>query len=35
MDEQKKYIEWILELVMRNKERVKEIYYLLKGFLGE
>lgn len=35
MDEQKKYIEWILELVMRNKERVKEIYYLLIGFLGE
>ena len=35
MDEQKKYIEWILALVLRNKERAREVYYLLVGFLGE
>ncbi len=34
MDEQEKYIEWILKLVLKNKERVKEVYYLLVGFLG-
>ena len=35
MDEQKKYIEWILALILRNEERAREVYYLLVGFLGE
>lgn len=35
MDEQKKYIKWILALVLRKKERAKEAYYLLVGYLGE
>lgn len=35
MNEQKKYIEWILALILRNEERVREVYYLLVGFLGE
>lgn len=34
MDKQEKYIEWILKLVLKNKERAKEVYYLLVGFLG-
>lgn len=28
------YIDWILKLVWRNKERAREIYYLIVGFLG-
>lgn len=34
MDEQKQYIYWILKLVLRNKERAREVYYLISGFLG-
>ncbi len=33
MDEQKKYIKWILRLVLRNKEKARDIYYLVLGFL--
>lgn len=34
MDEQKKYIKWIMKLVMKHKDRAKEVYHLLVGFLG-
>lgn len=35
MEEKEKYIEWILKLVLKNKERAREVYYLLTGFLEE
>lgn len=32
--ENEKYITLIIELLERNRNRAKEIYYLLIGFLG-
>lgn len=34
VDEQEKYIDWTFKLVWRNKERAREIYFLILGFLG-
>lgn len=33
-DENSKYIEWIFALILKNKCRAKEMYYLLSGFCG-
>ncbi|MBD5395612.1 MAG: hypothetical protein HDR71_15430 [Lachnospiraceae bacterium] len=33
-NEDEKYVEWIYDLVLRNKNRAREIYYLLVGFCG-
>lgn len=33
-DEQEKYVDWIFKLVWRNKERARDIYFLVLGFLG-
>lgn len=35
MCDQAKYVKWIVGLVLRNKERAREVYYLLTGFLEE
>lgn len=29
-----KYVEWSFEIILRNKEKAREIYYLLTGFCG-
>lgn len=34
MCDQAKYVKWIVGLVLRNKERAREVYYLLVGFLN-
>lgn len=33
--DQKKYAKWTVELILRNRERAREVYYLLTDFLGE
>ena len=34
MCDQKKYVNWTVGLVLRNKERAREVYHLLVGFLS-
>lgn len=35
MKTEEKYYELLLDLISRNKQKVKEIYYLVLGYLRE